>query len=85
MLLVLAAVLRLVSEAFTIFGGELQRVTFSAEVLLNPCRYPAKFCHPLAAADISLDQATHPEVLAGSEKLLSCRQVARSSSAGIPR
>lgn len=33
-------------RSFHYLWRELQRVTFSAQVLLNPCRYPAKFCHP---------------------------------------
>lgn len=46
LLLVLASVLHLVSEAFTIFGGALcQRVTCSAWLLLNPPQYPVQFCH----------------------------------------
>lgn len=79
LLLVLASVLHLVSEAFTIFGGGLcQRVTCSAGLLLNPSRYPVPFCHlwmPLTSPRIRQHILEHSQRFSPGQT--SCWAVAR--------
>lgn len=70
-------------RSFHYLWRELQRVTCSAEVLLNPRRYPAQFCHPWLLLTFLWIRQHIQRFWPGQKKLLSCRQVARSSSAGI--